>query len=321
MARDPGGAPGTGSRRRDAEDVPTPDFFIAGAPRSGTTSMYEYLRSHPDIFMPEWKEPHFFAPDLSPDEEFIRDGETYLELFAGAGEATRRGEASTWYLHSREAADGIRAFEPDARIIIMLRDPVEMIASLHRKNLYHGLEELEDLEEALEAETARARGERLPDPAGFRECLQYREAARYADGVARFLDGFPPGAVRILLFEDFVTDPGRTYGQVLRFLGVPDDGRSSFDTHNRNRRVRSEVVRRLLRRPPKLLRILAGALPAWLRWRGGGFLRRANTVVEARSAPDPRIVRRLREELAPDVRRLEELIGRDLSTWLPEGGA
>ncbi|NLF38083.1 sulfotransferase, partial [bacterium] len=102
-----------------------PDFFIVGAPKSGTTALHAYLGRHPSIFVPARKEPHFFGSDIvSP--AFVRDRDAYLSLFAGATTEARVGEASIWYLYSKRAAREIKEFNPDARIIIMLRNPVDM---------------------------------------------------------------------------------------------------------------------------------------------------------------------------------------------------
>jgi Sulfotransferase family len=124
-----------------------PDFYIVGAPRCGTTFMYEYLRQHPQIFMPDNKEPNFMCKDLDSGSyldslSFMRDEAAYIRLFAGAPAGSLRGEASTWYLYSETAAGLIKAMNPDSRVIIMLRDPVEMLYSLHGRRVYGGSEGL-----------------------------------------------------------------------------------------------------------------------------------------------------------------------------------
>src|SRR5882672_1680365 len=111
-----------------------PDCFIVGAPRCGTTAMYTYLGQHPEIFMSARKEPHFFGTDLS-SPALVRDEQQYLSLFAKAQNEKRAGEASVFYLYSQRAAREIHAFCPSARIIIMLRNPVEMMYSLHSRHL------------------------------------------------------------------------------------------------------------------------------------------------------------------------------------------
>jgi len=107
------------------------DFFIAGMPRSGTTSLYTYLKQHPGIYLSLYKEPHFFSKDLTQSSYNIQDEEIYNTLFAHAGDQQVTGEGSVWYLSSKKAALAIKEYNPQARIIIMLRNPVDMIYSLH----------------------------------------------------------------------------------------------------------------------------------------------------------------------------------------------
>src|SRR5215472_18741131 len=110
--------------------IKRPDFFIVGAPRCGTTAMGQFLSAHPDIFMAR-KEMHFFGRDLRFGRRFYRRNlDAYLSEFTGAESRKRAGEASVWYLSSRTAAAEIKEFNPDSRIIIMLREPVEMMFSL-----------------------------------------------------------------------------------------------------------------------------------------------------------------------------------------------
>src|SRR3989339_415720 len=134
-----------------------PDFFIVGAPKSGTTAMCTYLKQHPEIFMPEKKESHFFGTDLN-SPRFIRDKKIYLSLFSKAKDERRVGESSVWYLYSKKAASEIKEFSPSASIIIMLRNPVDMLYSQHSQFLYNGNEDIACFEEALNAEQDRRRG-------------------------------------------------------------------------------------------------------------------------------------------------------------------
>ena len=127
----------------------TPDFFIVGAPKCGTTAMYEWLQAHPDVFVPV-KEIHYFGRDLAhrrPEVSAAR----YAELYEGVGERIA-GDVAVWYLLSESAAEEIHALNPDARIIIMLRRPAEMLHSLHSQLVYSGDEDIEDFEEALAAD-------------------------------------------------------------------------------------------------------------------------------------------------------------------------
>jgi len=137
-----------------------PDFFIVGAPKCGTTSMYHYLRQHDQIFMPDEKEPHYFGEDLKkrPDK-FIDNEDEYLNLFKDAKPDQKLGEASTFYLYSKSASREIKEYNPDAKIIIMLRNPIDFLNSLHSQLLFSGNEDEPDFEIAMELEEIALRDE------------------------------------------------------------------------------------------------------------------------------------------------------------------
>ena len=159
-----------------------PSFFIVGAPKCGTTSMYRYLVQHPGIFLPDRGEMSFFSD--AHIRYRVDTIDKYLGCFAGTQESQVIGGKSAFYLFCEETPRRLRAFEPAAKIIIMLRHPVELVASLHRQFLYSGNEDILDLREALEAADARARGEPLPHGAPSPRMLQYQRVAALAPGRA-----------------------------------------------------------------------------------------------------------------------------------------
>jgi hypothetical protein len=294
-----------------------PDFFIVGAPKSGTTAMNDYLKRHPEIFMPDRKEPHFFGTDLVA-HTFIRDEERYLSLFSGARDEKRVGEASVWYLCSKRAAQEIKELCPSAGIIVMLRDPVEMLHSQHSQFLYNGNEDITDFEAALDAEEDRKRGLRIPRGVQPVEGLFYRESVRYAEQLGRYFEAFGRENVHVIIFDDFEQDTAGVYRRTLEFLDVDDvNFRPEFEIVNPNKRTRSHALRRFLRRPPSPVWALSRiVLPRPLRRRTIEGLRRYNVSYEERAPMEPGLERRLRAELAPEVEHLEELLGRDLSGWI-----
>lgn len=296
----------------------TPNFFLVGAPKCGTTAMYNYLAAHPDIFMPRTKEPTFFAQDLDEgkrgdDRLFIRDLDHYLALFSDWRGEPRVGEGSVWYLYSRIAAGQIKQFAPDARIIIMLRDPVEMTYSLHAHRLARGAEELESFEEALRIETDRAQGRRFPKHAYVLKGLLYTEVAKYASQVERYLNIFGQDRVLVVIFEEFIADPGSAYRQVCEFLEVDPTFVPTFERINPSRVVRSRLLRNVLRFHPTPIGNRMRLGPIRKSWRR---LKRAviamNEKEQARPPLDPRLRAELAQKLAPDVARLSSLVERDL---------
>jgi Sulfotransferase family len=297
-----------------ATDERLPDFFIVGAPKCGTTAMYEYLRQHPQIFMPFHKEPLFFGADLhhrygrlTPDE--------YAALFRPARADQRVGEASAWYLYSTTAAREIREASPEAQIIVMLRDPVDVMYAQHSQLLFNQQEVIEDFGEALDAEEDRVAGRRLPSGPVRPENLFYRRMARFSEQLGRYFEVFGRERVHVIVFDDLVADTPGVYRVLLRFLGVDDGFQARFEPSNENKRVRSRALQRLAYDPPVLRRFapLLRRLPAMHALRNRLFA--ANSVRAARRPMDPGLRAELTREFAPEVQRLSALIGRDLSAW------
>jgi hypothetical protein len=295
--------------------IPRPNFFIVGAPRCGTTAMYDYLRQHPDIFMPYRKEPVYFGADLTKRLPYL-DEEGYLKLFSASNGEARVGEATVWYLYSQTAPREIEAFSPDARIIIMLRDPVDMIHSLHSHWLFTGNEEIGDFEEALAAEADRRSGRRLPRNVRRPEGLQYRSVGRYANHVKRYLDTFGRDRVHIIVYDDFSASPNDEYRATLEFLGVDPTFEADFSVVNQNKSFRSARIQRLL--SADRFRSITSRLPGPAYHAVRRALKRVNMRPESRPALDQALRTGLASEFQSDVDQLERLIDRDLSAWKPQ---
>ena len=292
-----------------------PDFFIVGAPKCGTTALHSALSTHPEVFLPKNKEPHFFGRDLEVGDGWcIRDEAQYLGLFEERGEARRAGEASPWYLFSKTAAQEIRAFQPEAKILILLRDPVDLIHSVHLQHLNTANEDIIDLEAALAAEPQRARGELIPPRAPFPKCLAYRSIARLSLQVERYLEAFGEEQVKVLLLDDLRQDEQGFLRTVCRFLDVREDVELELARRNPSRDLtsvdlmlkrlhyRTRVISGLQRRAPKAVKSL---------YRGAVRLFPAKRKVGI----SPALRAELSLELRGEVARLSELINRDLSSW------
>jgi Sulfotransferase family len=309
-----------------------PDFFIIGAPKCGTTSLDTYLSEHPSIFMAK-KEQHFFGSDLAeiwrhPDAGRRPSVDEYFGMFTRSELAVCRGEGSVWYLWSRRAAQEIHEYNPNARIIVMFRNPVEMLPSLHSQYLHDAIEDLENLADALAAESDRRRGQRIPSnngPDPWR--LFYREVVNFHEQLKRYFTIFGRDHVHVVLYDDLAADPGSTYRQVLEFLGVDPTFVPVFRVINPNKRIRSRLLQHTvwnvsdpsssIRRIGSRLIPVHSARSAMLR-HGVPALKRINTSVTGRPPLDPEFRAKLAAELAPDIRTLGHVIGRDLSHWSRE---
>jgi len=301
-----------------------PDFFIVGAPKCGTTAMSDYLAAHPDIYMAR-KEMHFFGADLRFGPQFFRrDLAAYLAEFDDWKGQRHAGEASPWYLFSTRAAAEIKAFNPDARIIVMLREPVEMLHSLYYYFRYDGNEPLPTFEEALAAEADRARGRRLCRETYLAQGLAYRQVVRYTEQVRRYFETFGRERVHVIIYDDFAADVFAAYRQTLDFLGVESKGGApDFGVVNPAKRIRSPALRAAIGDP--LLRSAVLALRPWMPRAVFAALQRIdarvrdfNACVQRRPPLDPDLRARLKREFAREVGRLSELLGRDLTHWSRE---
>ena len=298
-----------------------PNLFIVGAPKAGTTALYAYLKQHPGVFMSGVKEPRFFAPDLDSGEErdakhFVRTPEEYLALFREGTKSAVRGEATSLYLYSETAAQRIGETCPDARVIVMLRDPVDLVHAFHGQRLFNGNEDVVDFAEALALEGVRARGHRVPEGGAIAKALQYRQLGKLGTQVRRYVEAFDPARIHVIRFEDLVADTPAVFRNALRFLGVDDSFTPEFPVMNRRRRIRSSAVHRTMsgsRNPVR--RVARSVVPARLRARVWQLARRLNSRAEARPSLDPELRIRLRAEFAPEVGMLEELLGLDLGAW------
>lgn len=293
-----------------------PNLFIVGAPRCGTTSLHYYLGQHPDIFMSHAKEPYYFLTDLPHRDRFSRTA--YFDLFRDPGDVRYAGEASVLYLRSETAATAIHAFCPRARIIIMLRNPAELLHSLHCHCLRTANEDIFDFERALAAEPERERGLRIPRTAYFPTGLCYRQMVDFVPQVRRYLDTFGQASVRIILFDDFKKATLEVYRDLLAWLGVAGEFRPNLTPQNASTPLPNLFIQRQLRRNRFLRGIRRGlqALvpdPATRLKIQAAIGRRTQRQPNPRM--DPELRRRLLEEMRPDIDALGELVGIDLSVW------
>ncbi len=305
-----------------------PNFFIVGAPKCGTTSLYEYLRQHPEVFMAHdgqhyWrsKEPYYFCEELIAREGMgVHTEEEYLKLFEGATGQPRIGESSALYLYSEQAPTRIKAFAPDARILIMLRHPVEMMMSWHRDCLRWGHEDIVDFREAIEVADQRRAGMRLPPASGYPGCLQYLEMATFSMQVERYVHVFGAEQVKVCLLDDFARDPAATFREVALFLGIDPSFTPSFDVHNEQVALtQAHYLRHRMmnwaRAHARWARSIHRALP----FRVDRWIEAALTPIARRTlkvSVESSYLALLQRQLTPEIERLGSVIGRDLGPWM-----
>jgi len=312
-----------------------PDFFLVGAPKCGTTAMHSYLAGHPDVFMAK-KERHFFGRDLRPPEYagLRSDLQWYASFFEDAGEVARVGEASVWHLYSKVAPLEIKAFSPDADIIIMLRDPVEMMHSLYKmfiwvKDLTPGGVIDRETKRALSFEEALANEDDrkktfFAEPGAYRDGavgevelrLFHTDVAMYADQVQRYLDVFGKEHVHIIIFEEFKREMRGAFEQTLKFLSLDTGYEPSFEVINGNRNIKNARLHYLLKSHDSLgmwRSIGRFVMPVAARKRLHRMLMNRNVERSPRAKMSDETRAFLRDKFRDDIIRLSDIIGHNLT--------
>ncbi len=284
--------------------MPLPDFLVIGAYKSGSTAIQEALRAHPQVFLPA-KGPSFFAFDEAPSVDrplppgTVQDWDAYRALFAAAPEGAVRGEVSPEYLANPWSCARIRARVPDAKLVAVLRDPVERAFSDYLMYVRDG-NEREDLSRALEEQEERRRA---GSPTGY-----YLESGFYGRQLRPYFEAFPGERIQVHLFEDFAADPDSVLAPLFSFLGVdPELGETPERAVNVSGVPRSALVGAAVRGG----RRVAPLLPEAVRRRAKASLARGLDRPEL----DPTVRERLAEVYREDVAELERLLGRPTG-WL-----
>jgi len=291
-----------------------PDFFIVGAPKCGTSSLANYLNQHPLIFIPEVKEPNFFGADIT-GPEYYNGIEEYLELFKDAKEKMC-GEASTWYLFSKQAAKEIYEHNHEAKIITMLREPVSMLQSLHSQLVFNHMEDIEDFEMAIEAEADRKNGLRVPKDCIRPEALLYSEVVRYYEQVKRYFDVFGRENVKVIIFDDFRNNTLGVFDEVISFLGMQPGFKPDIKVINPSKKVKSKKVQKLAYDPPKLLKKINKILmPSFFKGKLTKQLVKMNVENNERPLIPQGLEIKLKRRFANDIISLEKLLERSLKDW------
>jgi len=289
-----------------------PNFLIVGAAKSGTTSLYRYLRQHPDIFMPEWKELSLFIGDSFGPLHRARSPFYYQKAFSKVQNQTAVGEASTAYLYDEAAPKIIKEQLGIIRIIMILRDPVAMSYSLYNHQLRKEGETIKNFEEALAKEEDRKK-----DPEFRKKCYgwhanyYYYQRASYYQQVKRYMDTFGKDNLLVILFEELAGETLSVVKKTFQFLGVDDSFVPEIKVHNPAGSILNIPMfwkdtglflktyqfvfsRNLIKKVPHLLR---------------NFGRKPPQPINEIDA------KKLRKRFYNDICHLERLIGKDLSTW------
>jgi hypothetical protein len=307
--------------------VSLPDFFVIGAPKAGTTALHAALARHPELFLSPVKEPKFFLGDEHPPNRIAGPGDAhsarewvwrradYEALFAGAPAGALRGESTPFYLYDRAAHDRIHRLVPHAKLIAVVRDPVDRAYSNWMHLWSDGLEPLADYTAACEAEYDRI-------AAGWGLFWHYRRLGLYGEQLEHLYSLFPREQVQVLRYRELVDQPDETLNRICAFLGI--DSGLELDVRSENTRpfvrpgLKTSVLAPVVRVgasvgsrfPPQLWRRASVPLLLALYANGGT---RPHIPIEER--------RQLVRYFADDIRRLEQLTNESYADWLGDQGA
>ncbi len=290
-----------------------PNLFIIGAPKCGTTALTRYLSSHPGVCMSNPKEPNYFCDDLPMREEGLNSMADYLRIFScqNDGPPSVVGESSVWYLYSSVAIEKISATFPGSKYIVMIRNPVELVLSLHAQHLYAGIEFEPSFEKAWKRQ--------------FEEdvsvMLKYSEIATLSSQIKKVSCLVGSSSIKVILLDDLRDKPLETYIGILEFLGLEYDGKKDFPVINQRKKIRSGGVRRFVYETPKPLVCLANGVKRTLGMEKIGFLdfiARLNTK-KMRPISKSEASGFLFKHFSDEIDELSALVGRDLSHWKKSG--
>ncbi|MFD1677183.1 sulfotransferase family protein [Alicyclobacillus fodiniaquatilis] len=293
-----------------------PNFILVGSAKSGTTALDYFLKKHKDIYMSPVKESHFFSSQEitqfnGPGDEgilkgIVRDVSTYEGLFTGVTNEKVVGESSVYYLYYPQTPKTIKSLVPHAKIIIVLRNPIDRAYSAYWHLLRDQRENL-SFEKALNIEGERQRN-------NFEPIWMLKGLGMYYEQIKRYIDTFGRESVFIVIYDEFVSVPNSVLVNLYKFLGVDETVEVSTDVQlNKSGIPRSKVTYDFITKPNSLKTIIKPFLPQYLR-----------QVVKARllgkiSFDKPRMDATTRRNLVnvfyDDIRRLEYLLERDLSFW------
>lgn len=290
-----------------------PNLFLIGGPKCGTTSIQEYLAGHPQIFMCTPKEPCYFDTDL-PWPDSPKSEQAYMRLFDGANDVhIAVGDASTNYLYSAVAVSNILAFNPSAKFIVMVRNPIEMAMSLHSYSVQELTEDVVDFEAAWRLQGERRNGRSLPRLNYQKDFVMYGAFCMLGEQLQRLYSKVERERVHVIVFDDLRANPEDTYRKCLEFIGVPYDGRMLYPARNVTGRPRSQPLHNLLAH----LLAVRQALPIpRLGLDVFSRLKRLNLAPDVKRSISGDFRRELICYFRGDVELLSRLIGRDLRVWL-----
>jgi hypothetical protein len=292
-----------------------PNFFIIGAPKCGTTSLASWLAEHPQVFFSPVKEPSFFNFDFG--KRFFRTLSEYEKCFyESKDEHIAIGEGSAWYLYSRTAVPAIIKYTKFPRFIVMIRNPVDMVCSLHEQELFTGYETENDFNCAWSLQEIRLYGDQIPKTCVDPQVLFYGDRCKIGLQIKRLLKIVPREQILFLNLDQIKQDPRNEYIKTLNFLELKDDGRKHFPVFNSAKKRTFPILWYSINR---LNTILDGVGVPHIRLGFTSFIDYRTRKEHHRSPISGEMKDCLRNYFKEDIILLESLTGLDLTNWKNDG--
>jgi len=294
-----------------------PNFFIVGAAKCGTTALHEYLDLHPKVCMAYIKEPSYFNTDRRNRTYFKMSD--YLKLYKNcSSHHIAIGEASAMYLTSSEALHNIYNFNKNAKIIVMLRNPIDMVYSRFGQLKYEVLEDQKNFEDAWNLQEKREKGHMVPPNCQEPKLLRYGPNGKLGEQLQRAYSIFPKEQIKVILLDDFIVNTRDVYLDVLSFLELEDDGRTDFPKINEQKSFKVYWLQYILRCQPAIIRrFVNGIKPIrFLKDLIMNSLINWNNVKTQRPPLSEDFRKELADYFRDDVKELSKLLDRDLMHWV-----
>ncbi len=289
-----------------------PNFFIIGAPKCGTTSMIHYLSQHPSVFVPSIKEPHFFNTDSTHRYFFTKD--TYLSLFNKAkSQHSVLCDGSVWYLYSEKAIDNILSFNPNAKFLVLLRNPVDLFFSLHQELLFGGSENEQSATTAWKLQDERKKGNKIPVGCSDPALLQYGDTCKLGLQIKRALTKINPQNILFITLDEIKTNPDKVYNNLLSFLYLSPKTLQSYDVINPKKVRKYPALSSFFIKLTQLKKSLG--IKGGLGLASAINKRNVSYHKEIHSTEKKELQQILKEHFYDDICLLETLVNKDLSHW------
>jgi hypothetical protein len=287
-----------------------PNFFFVGAPKCGTTSIAHHLAQHPNIFISNPKEPKYFDSEIACG---ITSLKAYESLFTKVNSRHQIvGEASTSYLYSRTAIKKIMSYSPNAKILVSIRNPYEMVQSLHGQAIRGNYENQHDFSIAWKLQTDRRSGFNIPESCHSARMVLYGDRCALGDQIENLYNTVDTDKICLVFFDDLKNNPSKLYDEIYSFLQLPSDCSKNFPVLNKNVHIRWPYIINLTRFLGKKKRLLGI-------YKSLGIANWIKAYISTNEAPKQIIQNELWKEMdeifMPQILKIESISGRDLKNW------